>query len=432
MPEKPALRPIAIILALCLAILPVFAADSSGNGSASAPASPSEATAAGNPVPADSSAPASKPAPAATDSPASPAASTPTNAGNPPDSALSTPEATARPAVSPKSEAASKPEAAREGIPLAAALKTLKADLRWESFSQSGMLVRGDSRILFKLDSPEILFDYIRRGAVEAPFRRDGVLFFPKGFIDEASRYFDGKELDRQNRYRVAVILIDPGHGGKDTGAIGRHTIKGKQLIIQEKDVVLDVAKRLYDKLRATYPDKRIMMTREGDTYPSLEDRVEKANGVVLKKQEAIIYLSIHANASFNKKTKGFEVWYLPPDYRRNVLGSEPSTEKKEILPILNSMMEEEFTTESVIIAKNVLEGLDEQIGKSSPNRGLKEESWFVVRNTRMPSILTEIGFVTNPDEAVLLATPDYLQKIAAGLYNGVVGFIGSFESSQQ
>ncbi len=293
------------------------------------------------------------------------------------------------------------------------------------------MLVRGDSRIIFKLDSPEILFDYNRRGAVEAPFRRDGVLFFPKGFIDEASRYFDGKELDRQNRYRVAVILIDPGHGGKDTGAIGRHTIKGKQLIIQEKDVVLDVAKRLYDKLRATYPDKRIMMTREGDTYPSLEDRVEKANGVVLKKQEAIIYLSIHANASFNKKTKGFEVWYLPPDYRRNVLGSEPSTEKKEILPILNSMMEEEFTTESVIIAKNVLEGLDEQIGKSSPNRGLKEESWFVVRNTRMPSILTEIGFVTNPDEAVLLATPDYLQKIAAGLYNGVVGFIGSFESSQ-
>ena len=178
----------------------------------------------------------------------------------------------------------------------------------------------------------------------------------------------------------VYDIVIDPGHGGKDPGAVGEYTLNGKKYRCVEKDVVLDCSTKIYRKLKEKYPDKTIMMTRTGDTYPSLEDRVEMANNISLKQDEAIIYVSVHANSSFSKTAKGYEVWYLSQDYRRNLV-DESDIETKEILPILNNMMEEEFTMESILIAKFILDGLTEQIGDLSPSRGLKEENWFVVRN---------------------------------------------------
>ena len=227
--------------------------------------------------------------------------------------------------------------------------------------------------------------------------------------------------------YRVGAVLIDPGHGGKDPGSSGSYSKDGKAVAVKEKDVVLSAAKMLCEMLVREYPDKKILMTRTDDTYPSLEDRVNMANSVELESHEAVIYVSIHANAAFNKNSSGFEVWYLSPDYRRTVIDGK-SVDSAEIAPILNSMMEEEFTTESILIAKSVLDGLEAEIGDLSGNRGLKAESWFVVRNARMPSVLIELGFVTNEDEARLLDDDGYLQKCASGIYNGIVNFVSYFE----
>ena len=230
--------------------------------------------------------------------------------------------------------------------------------------------------------------------------------------------------------YSVAAILIDPGHGGKDPGAIGEHLVGGKRLRVVEKDLALDIALRLYNTLKARYPDKRILITRSDDSYPTLEQRVSLANSVELSDTEAIIYVSIHANASFNKNAKGFEVWYLNPEYRRTLVDSgKPGAPAQEIGPILNAMLEEEFTTESIILAKNISAGLQNQVGSQSPNRGIRAEEWFVVRNARMPSVLVETGFVTSPDEASLLAREDYLQRVATGIYNGINDFVAYFES---
>ena len=94
------------------------------------------------------------------------------------------------------------------------------------------------------------------------------------------------------------------------------------------------------------------------------------ANKVPLKKNEAILYISIHANASpFNKAPYGFEIWYLPTDYRRDVIDKNATS--KEIAHILNIMLEEEFSTESILIAKNISDGLDAQIGKESKRKGM-------------------------------------------------------------
>jgi len=181
--------------------------------------------------------------------------------------------------------------------------------------------------------------------------------------------------------------------------------------------------------LRIRYPDRTILLTRTDDSYPSLEQRVDIANTIKLGETEAIIYVSIHANASFNKNTRGFEVWYLNPDYRRTVVDEQTAKEKgQDIAPIINTMLEEEFTTESIILAQKVYQRMGKMIGGESPGRGIKAEEWFVVRNAKMPSILIEVGFVTNRNEALLLTQAGYLRRIADAIYNGVCDFIEHFE----
>ncbi|HAE23473.1 MAG TPA: N-acetylmuramoyl-L-alanine amidase, partial [Spirochaetaceae bacterium] len=219
------------------------------------------------------------------------------------------------------------------------------------------------------------------------------------------------------------------GHGGKDPGAIGEHGSGANKFRIAEKDVVLSIAKDLQKRLSARWPDKQILITRSGDSYPSLDERVEMANKVELSVNQAIIYISIHANASFNKNASGYEVWYLNPEYRRTVVDAKKAEGvDKDVLPILNAMLEEEYTTESIFLARSILDGVSSSLGPSITNRGLRAEEWFVVRNARMPSVLVEVGFVTNEAEARLLADESHLRKLGDGIYNGVLSFVDYFE----
>jgi N-acetylmuramoyl-L-alanine amidase len=313
-------------------------------------------------------------------------------------------------------------------ISLSDAASKLQAQLFWDPLSGSATLSKNGHLVNFKNGEELVLFDYRELALLDAPQMKSRELFLTGAFVGRLESFFN--TLPAPVSYRVGAILIDPGHGGKDPGAIGKMAVNGKTVDLAEKDIVLTVGKDVFNRLSRMYPDKKILLTRNSDTYPSLEDRVEMANSVKLSNHEAILYISIHANSAFNKTSSGFEVWYLSPDYRRNVL-SKSDDDTSDILPILNSMMEEEFTTESILIAKSIMEGLDEQIGKQSQNRGIKEESWFVVRNARMPSILVELGFVSNKEEARLLGDKGYLQKCATGIYNGITDFITHFESSR-
>ncbi len=230
----------------------------------------------------------------------------------------------------------------------------------------------------------------------------------------------------------IKYIVLDPGHGGKDPGAIGYYMLDGEKKSLMEKDVVLQTALETAKLLEARYPDKKIILTRNYDWYPELDERTEVANSVELADDESRIFISIHANASFNTKAKGFEVWCLPPEYRRDLINLDSFNDvDSDVLPILNTMLEEEFTVESVLLGEKLLVSLDEQIGNITDNRGLKEESWFVVRKARMPSVLIELGFVTNQEEAVLLSSAPYLKKLSKGIYNGIVDFINDYERTR-
>jgi len=329
------------------------------------------------------------------------------------------------------------PAAAQE-VPLQQLLAELQASAQWSPHSGTGYLDlsgtgMGDNgdRIVFSLDSPWMLVNYRDRLRTAGVMRRAGQILFPTATLEALRDYFRARAF-RLAQPRVAAILIDPGHGGKDSGAIGT-IVEGKnERPLYEKDVVLQVAKGVYALLRQHYPEKQILLSRRDDTYLRLEERTQLANEVPLQENEAIIFVSIHANAASNRNAKGYEVWVLPGDYRRELIDARSlDPETRPVAPILNALLEEEYGIESSRLAKAVLTGFDRFVGELSENRGIREESWFVVRKAKMPSILIELGYVTHREEALLLSDPSYLQKLALGIYTGIRDFVASFENTK-
>lgn len=299
----------------------------------------------------------------------------------------------------------------------------------WDSLSESGLLEKNGHQFSFIKDNNVALLDGQKLVMIDPPKVVDSKIMVSKDFMRQAQSFFQ-KESD-ETQFKVGAIILDAGHGGKDPGALKTYKINGKDVTIKEKDINLKVAKMLYERLSKTYPDKKIILTRNSDVFLSLSERTDIANAVKVGEQEAILFISIHVNSSMNKSSSGYEVWYLSPGYRRNVLDKSVVEEDKSLYPILNTILEEEYTTESIMIAKFIMDGLQTQIGKESPSRGIKAEEWFVVKNALMPSVLIELGFVSNEKEALNLNDDKYLQKASLGIYNGIVAFTTHFERSR-
>ncbi|MDR1352315.1 MAG: N-acetylmuramoyl-L-alanine amidase [Treponema sp.] len=328
------------------------------------------------------------------------------------------------------------PGPAEQGLSLDDAMKAIGPDpaFRWDPFFRTGNISLSGHHASFSAAYPgeqaPVIFDSREILSLPAPWLENGLLRFPESFVAGIKRAFDDSILSEQFRYRIAAIVVDPGHGGRDPGAQGTHTINGKTLTLSEKDITLKSSLSLYSRLSAAYPDKRVLLTRDRDVYPTLEERTLLANSVPLKDNEAILYVSIHANASLNRNARGYEVWYLSPDYRRDLIDKEKFQDSAEIIPIVNDMLQEEFTNESIMIAQAINRRIGEAMGRSLPARGLKAEEWFVVRNVRMPSVLVELGFVTNPADAEILNSEESLKKLTEAIYKGITDFVTSFESS--
>ncbi|MBI9102141.1 MAG: N-acetylmuramoyl-L-alanine amidase [Spirochaetales bacterium] len=310
-------------------------------------------------------------------------------------------------------------------------ISELKAEFYIDLYRGTGCLDNGEHTISFSPEIPFIMIDY--QLLLPAPGIRldeSGSFFFSNEAVASIKRGFS-KEF-HQGGPIISTVILDPGHGGRDPGAIGRFTINGESKQFFEKDVVLKVAQIINENLKKDFPDRNVILTRSDDTYLTLEQRTEIANGVKLEENEAMIFISLHANASFNTKASGYEIWYLPSDYRRNLLDPGDIVGVDEhVIPILNTMLEEEFTKESISLARAILKGMDSHVGDRSVSRGLKEESWFVVRNAEMPSVLIETGFISNKEEALLLQDDSYLNDMGQGIYNGIQFFINGFENTK-
>jgi len=306
-------------------------------------------------------------------------------------------------------------------------LERTNASLKWEPYSKIGLLEKGDKSISFGLDNSWMILNYRTKITTGAVLKERGVLIFSEDAAMSVLKFF-GEDVSEEDPFNVGVILIDPGHGGKDPGTASTVTVNGVPVYVKEKNIVLDVSLRLAEMLRNKYPEKKIMLTREDDSFPSLEDRVVMANNIEVGPKEGIIFIAVHVNAALNPYAEGYEVWHLPENYRRQVISSSEYDGEESVLPVVNSILEEQYSMDSVRLAQNILDNMEIELTDSVPNRGLREESWYVVRNAKMAAVLVELGYITNKNEALRMMQTNYLKKLTNGLYNGVNDFIDYFE----
>jgi N-acetylmuramoyl-L-alanine amidase len=219
------------------------------------------------------------------------------------------------------------------------------------------------------------------------------------------------------------VLVIDPGHGGTDPGAVGPGGV-------QEKHVVLQVAKELRQIIRRKLPQYQVVMTREDDVYVTLTDRAKIANA-----HRADAFISIHANASESRKVRGIETWYLSfavnSERAQRIAARENnmSTHQLSALErILRDLQETDRINQSALLAGMTQTSLVRHMGQHNsavPNRGVDGAPFMVLLHTTMPSVLVEIGFVSNPKEAKQLRHPAYQKTLAQGIFAGIHEFLG-------
>lgn len=226
--------------------------------------------------------------------------------------------------------------------------------------------------------------------------------------------------LSRTKDY--TTIVIDPGHGGRDPGALGlRRTA--------EKDITLNIALRLRELLRKRQ-DLRVLMTRDHDVYIELEERAKFAN-----RHGADLFISIHVNSHPSRLVKGVEIYHFgeAKDQRAlEVAARENGT------PIGNTGVGWEYLVADLLTTKkieaslelawNAKEAMVTQLKGSYDvmDHGVKTAPFYVLRFTSMPSILAEVAYISNPDEEALLRTPTFVKNVAHSLYQGILSFLAN------
>ena len=228
------------------------------------------------------------------------------------------------------------------------------------------------------------------------------------------------RSLTRVLGLKIGKIVIDAGHGGHDTGTIGPNGLL-------EKDVVLDVAKRL-GRLLESRLGAEVIYTRRDDTFIPLETRTAIAN-----RERADLFISIHANSSRDSDARGVETYYLnftsSPEALEVAARENAVSEKSiyELQDLVKKIALKEKIEESREFAGDVQESLYGGLALNNAgirNRGIKKAPFIVLIGANMPSILAEISFVSNPTDERRLETSEHRQRIAESLYRGVSKYV--------
>jgi N-acetylmuramoyl-L-alanine amidase len=237
----------------------------------------------------------------------------------------------------------------------------------------------------------------------------------------------DGQStLTRALGLKIGRIVIDAGHGGHDTGTIGPTGL-------MEKDLCLDVALRLSKIIKQRLPGAEVVLTRSDDSFIPLEERTAIAN-----EAHADLFISIHANSSQDHVARGIETYYL------NLKGSPEAMEVAarenavanvgihDLEDLVKKIARNEKIDESREFAEDIQASLSQRVQKGNKtvkNRGVRKAPFVVLIGADMPSILTEISFLSNPADEQLLKQPENRQRVAEGLYQGVASYLQSLNS---
>jgi N-acetylmuramoyl-L-alanine amidase len=221
---------------------------------------------------------------------------------------------------------------------------------------------------------------------------------------------------------RLPLIVLDPGHGGNDPGAVGKGGVK-------EKDVALAIAKYTKNTLESQ-KKARVILTRDSDQYLALETRAWIANS-----KDADLFVSIHANAHRDRRVRGVETYYLDNTTDKAAMrvaameNNTPNKRPDDLSRILIDLRCNSNAWESNALANTMQEALTEGLRENgyggSKDLGAKGSLFYVLIGAHMPSILVEVGFITNPSEEKRLKTQAYQKALAEGIGRGIIGYLG-------
>ncbi|MEW6418004.1 MAG: N-acetylmuramoyl-L-alanine amidase [Nitrospirota bacterium] len=246
-----------------------------------------------------------------------------------------------------------------------------------------------------------------------------------------------GKEKMKKTDAAIVIrrIVIDPGHGGHDPGAVG---LRG----LYEKDVVLDIALKL-EKILSADPLNEIFLTRRTDVFIPLEERT-----VIANKRKADLFVSIHANASPRRGAKGIETYLLnwtddEEAIRVAARENQISLKKMKVMHqqmdivkvITEDLMRQNKRDESIKLAHYIQKSIVSTLNNSHEDTldlGVKQALFYVLFGARMPSVLVEVSFISNPEEERLLSSDSYRMQIAEAIAGGLNKYITSIPAVQK
>lgn len=293
-----------------------------------------------------------------------------------------------------------------------------------------------DFKIFSLEDPPRLVIDIFSKGAADG--KKTDVKNIDARKPDNKAPENKPPDIKRPEEMTEAGlmqrrIIIDPGHGGHDPGAVGPTGL-------YEKDVVLDIALKVRDIIRREYPSSyQVILTRDTDVFIPLPKRAEIANN-----NNADLFLSIHANASPNRRARGIETYLLNwtddeealrVAARENAISIRRMKQVQDELGVILASLERESKRDgSVKLAGYIQTSLVSSLKPQYPQINdlkVKQALFYVLVDAKMASALAEVSFISNPDEERLLASDSYRQEIAYSLVSGINSYFTSAPSQK-
>lgn len=312
--------------------------------------------------------------------------------------------------------------------PLTEICRHFKIDWDYDSFARQISLRKADTEVRLLIDSSVALVNGSPLD-IQQPLRvHNGLTVVPEKFRELVIDRFYCRIIPQAPGeytlgYAIRKVIVDAGHGGHDPGAIGRTGLR-------EKDVNLDIARRLAHLLEAKGIDA--VMTRSVDKFISLQERANIAN-----RARADFFISIHSNSAPSARLNGFEVYYITDkinDYSRALdtardadLHIEPASFYNTSLNLKATLWDIIYTQSrlrSVIIAQSICQAAGRNLGLRI--LGVKGAPFYVLKGTRIPAVLVEVGFVSNRSEERYLRSGFYRQQLAEAIAEGILNVKGN------
>ena len=321
-------------------------------------------------------------------------------------------------------------------IPLVKICDAYGLDCRWDSFIRTATVKRGSKSIVLRTGSDTILVNGAKKKLDKPVILSAGAVFVPVSFVHSnlgaIAETAPVREIPRHEtpkKFSIRTIVLDPGHGGKDPGAIGRRKR------IKEKDLTLVLAKKLKERLERE--GMEVILTRNNDTFISLSRRAEIANS-----KKADLFVSVHINSSRSRSLHGFECYYLSDatdDSARALEAFENSSIKvgegaslehsAGLDKTLWDMTLTENRKESSELAGRICNAIESNVVMG--NRGVRSARFYVLKHTHMPSVLIEAGYLSNRYDESKLKDYGYLDRVADAVAKGILKYKMEYERTE-